>query len=331
MYPIYFIGYRCLNVFDYQEKWTCGRLKGFGCTEFPTRQDLVDALTMNELIIKNRKIRVDFASGADGDKEQGAGGMGRGRGRPSRNDEEREDHTPSDWRNAPMEEPPQCQDRGDAGGFRGGDKGGDRTERGIVHPAQLFHPREIHSVREETDHLVRSVGAEMAPQAQVFCSRDREGGSFGGRDRYSPSSFGGRNREGGSSFFSCGRDGPSSFGQDREGDGSWYGRDRDGPSSFGHDRESPSFNGDEMKRSERPNAGEEGSDPVAEIPATAAVAAPIKRSVATAAPPSSASIFGAAKPVETAARERTIEERIKEKQMKEKEQPLSGRVTVRQE
>jgi hypothetical protein len=42
-------------------------------------------------MIKNPKIRVDIASGADGDQEQGAGGMGRGRRRPSRNDEERED------------------------------------------------------------------------------------------------------------------------------------------------------------------------------------------------------------------------------------------------
>ena len=96
----------------------------------------------------------------------------------------------------------------------------------------------------------------MVPQAQVFCSRDREGGSFGGRDQDSSSSFGGWNRDkGGSSLFSRGRDGPSSFGLDREGGGSSYGRDRDGPSSFGHDRESPSVNGDEMKRSERPRAG----------------------------------------------------------------------------
>jgi hypothetical protein len=75
---------------------------------------------------------------------------------------------------------------------------------------------------------------------------------------------------------------------------------------------------------------EEGSAPVTEIPAATVAAAPIKRSVATTAPPSSVSIFGAAKPVDTAAREHTIEERIKEKQMKEREQPLSGRVTDRQ-
>lgn len=74
-------------------------------------------------MIKNRKIRVDIASGADGDQEQGMSGMGRGRGRPSRNDEEREDRTPSDWRNAPREAPPPGQERG---GFRGGD----RNDRG---------------------------------------------------------------------------------------------------------------------------------------------------------------------------------------------------------
>lgn len=137
-----------------------GRLRGFGYAEFETRQDLVDALTMNELVIsliflfdlvvfsfpfvlvlqmiKNRKIRVDIASGADGDQEQGAGGMGRGRGRPTRNDEEREDRTPSDWRNAPREGPPPGQDRGGGGGFRGGDRGGDRMERGKFDSTKLI-------------------------------------------------------------------------------------------------------------------------------------------------------------------------------------------------
>jgi hypothetical protein len=149
-------------------------------------------------MIKNRKIRVDIASGADGDQEQGAGGMGRGRGRPSRNDEEREDRTPSDWRNAPREGPPPGQDRG-GGGFRGGDRGGDRMERGkldfinyfpiyvfkcpvrnqnllasgtrlrsiqeIAHPAQDLHPKEVHLVREEMDLQVLSA-AETVHQAQ---------------------------------------------------------------------------------------------------------------------------------------------------------------------
>jgi hypothetical protein len=97
-------------------------------------------------MIKNRKIRVDIASGADGNQEQGAGGISRSRGRPSRNDEEREDRTPSDWRNAPMEEPPQCQDRGEGGGFRGGDKGGDRMERGRFLIKIIFISKRVFSI-----------------------------------------------------------------------------------------------------------------------------------------------------------------------------------------
>jgi translation initiation factor 4B len=72
---------------------------------------------------------------------------------------------------------------------------------------------------------------------------------------------------------------------------------------------------------------EESSAPVAEAPAAAAPVATER----PAAPPSSASIFGAAKPVDTAARERAIEERLKEKQLKEREPPLRGRETDRQE
>ena len=97
-------------------------------------------------MIKNPKIRVDIASGADGDQEQGAGGMGRGRSRPSRNDEEREDSTPFDWRNSPMAEPPQCQDRGDSGGFRGGDKGGDKMERGKFLIEIIFISKRVFSI-----------------------------------------------------------------------------------------------------------------------------------------------------------------------------------------
>ena len=65
-------------------------------------------------VIKNRKIRVDVASGTDNDQDQGMGGgmmgAGRGRGRPSR-DDSREDRTPSDWRNAPREMPAPATDR----------------------------------------------------------------------------------------------------------------------------------------------------------------------------------------------------------------------------
>lgn len=78
-------------------------------------------------MIKNRKIRVDVASGTDNDQDQGMGGgmmgAGRGRGRPPR-DESREDRTPNDWRNAPREMPASAPDR-----YR--NERGDRGDRGI--------------------------------------------------------------------------------------------------------------------------------------------------------------------------------------------------------
>ncbi len=40
-----------------------GRLKGFGYADFEDRESLVEALSMNEHLLKNRKLRVDLASG----------------------------------------------------------------------------------------------------------------------------------------------------------------------------------------------------------------------------------------------------------------------------
>ncbi|EFX67359.1 hypothetical protein DAPPUDRAFT_261722 [Daphnia pulex] len=114
-----------------------------------------------------------------------------------------EDHTRSDWRNAPREVSP-GQDHGGGGGFGGGEREGNRTEREPTgerysaslntrdrHPAQLFHPRDIHVVRGETVFLVRSAAAGTVLQARV--GRDRDGGSSRGRKRDGTSSF---NRDG---------------------------------------------------------------------------------------------------------------------------------------
>ena len=62
----------------------------------------------------------------------------------------------------------------------------------------------------------------------------------------------------------------------------------------------------------------------AEAPTTmAAVAKVAEPAVAATAPPvATASIFGGAKPVDTAARERAIEERLKEKQQQQREKEL---------
>jgi RNA recognition motif-containing protein len=41
-----------------------GRLKGFGYADFEDRESLVEALTMNDLLLKNRKVRIDLATHA---------------------------------------------------------------------------------------------------------------------------------------------------------------------------------------------------------------------------------------------------------------------------
>lgn len=74
---------------------------------------------------------------------------------------------------------------------------------------------------------------------------------------------------------------------------------------------------------------EEGSGPAPPAP-IAEVPTPVASERPPAAPVSSAAIFGLAKPVDTAARERAIEERLKEKQMKDRE-PIRGRETDRNE
>merc|ERR1712127_192062 len=323
-----------------------GRLRGFGYAEFETRQDLVDALTRNELVIKNRKIRVDVASGTDNDQDQGMGGdmmgAGRGRGRPPR-DESREDRTPNDWRNAPREMPAPGPDRfrserGDRGGERG-DRG-DREEQGSRYDAG-FNPRERAPGSSSAASSFggsggSSFGRRDGPSSFTRESRDRNGPSSYGRDRDGGASSFNRDRDGGASSFTRDRDGgASSFGRDRDGPSS-FSRDRDGPSSFGRDRDGPSSfsrdreDGPPMNREpakERPKMMlQKRTVPVEE----SAVAAPVAKTEAAASSASSASIFGGARPVDTAARERAIEERLKEKREKERE-PVRGRDRDRQD
>lgn len=67
----------------------------------------------------------------------------------------------------------------------------------------------------------------------------------------------------------------------------------------------------------------EAEAPTTTAAAGAAVAQVAEPAVAATAPPvAAASIFGGAKPVDTAARERAIEERLKEKQQQQREKEL---------
>ena len=76
-----------------------GRLRGFGYADFEDRQSLIDALGMNDQILKNRKIRINLTN-QDGDRRGGdRGGFGnRMDNRRRDNEDNGEDRTTGDWR-----------------------------------------------------------------------------------------------------------------------------------------------------------------------------------------------------------------------------------------
>ena len=62
-----------------------GRLRGYGYADFQDRDSLVDVLTMTDLAVNNRKMRIDLASQAG--KERG-GGFGDREDRGGRREED---------------------------------------------------------------------------------------------------------------------------------------------------------------------------------------------------------------------------------------------------
>uniref|UniRef100_A0A3B1JCV5 Eukaryotic translation initiation factor 4B n=1 Tax=Astyanax mexicanus TaxID=7994 RepID=A0A3B1JCV5_ASTMX len=217
------------------------RLKGFGYAEFDDVESLLQALTLNEENLGNRRIRVDIADQSN-DKERDSGMMsGRDRGRGM---DLGPDKTDSDWRARPSAD----QDDGPRRDDDYGEKSRDRYES----------------------------------------DRNRDGpwrdDRYGGRDRYDD-----RDR------------------RDRFGDRDRYGdrdrRDRyDDRGSRDYERgaplQRPKLN---LKPRTIPKDEEQsgGTSP---------------QTSTTSAGGRSASIFGAAKPVDTAAKEREVEERLKKEQ-----------------
>jgi translation initiation factor 4B len=62
-----------------------GRLRGYGYADFQDRDSLVDVLTMTDLAVNNRKMRIDLASQAG--KERGGGFEDRGERRGGREED----------------------------------------------------------------------------------------------------------------------------------------------------------------------------------------------------------------------------------------------------
>ncbi|CAL8340714.1 unnamed protein product [Merluccius merluccius] len=254
------------------------RLKGFGYAEFDDVDSLLRALSLNEENLGNRRIRVDIADQSN-DKERDNGQMGgRDRGRMS---DMGPDKTDSDWRARPVADDDGPPKREDAFGERSRDRyESDRFKDG---------PR-------RDDRYEGGGGRDR--YRERYDDRDRRDYDRGGFDSRGGGGGGGR-RAFGSGFRRDYDDNRSS--SDRYGD-----RDRYG-------------GGDRGDREDRYERREERSDAPLQRPRLNLKPRSVPKEEEQSAAPASAgsrtaSIFGAAKPVDTAAKEREVEERLKKEQ-----------------
>lgn len=266
------------------------RLKGFGYAEFDDVDSLMRALSLNEENLGNRRIRVDIADQSN-DKERDNGSMGgRDRGRMG---DLGPDKTDSDWRARPSADaddgPPK---RDDAFGERSRDRfESDRFRDGPRRDTDRYDGgrdryRDRYDDRDRRDR---------------FEDRDRRDYDRGGFD--SRGGGGGSRRTFGTGYrrdFDDTRGSSDRYGErDRfpERDERYDRRD-ERREERGAPQQRPKLN---LKPRSVPKE-EEGSGGTS--PATAPAPAPSR----------SASIFGNAKPVDTAAKEREVEERLKKEE-----------------
>uniref|UniRef100_G3NZ46 Eukaryotic translation initiation factor 4B n=1 Tax=Gasterosteus aculeatus aculeatus TaxID=481459 RepID=G3NZ46_GASAC len=256
------------------------RLKGFGYAEFDDVDSLLRALSLNEENLGNRRIRVDIADQSN-DKERDNGSMG-GRDRGGRMSDMGPDKTDTDWRARPSSDaddgPPK---REEAFGERSRDRfESDRFRDG---------PRRDNDRYDGGRDRFRD----------RYDDRDRRDYDRGGFDSRGGSSAGGGRRAFGTGYR---RDDDSRGSSDRYGERERYGDREERYEKKDDNREATSVQRPRLNLKPRSlPKEEEGSGGT--LPA---------------APPSSgsrtSSIFGAAKPVDTAAKEREVEERLKKEE-----------------
>ncbi|XP_060801962.1 eukaryotic translation initiation factor 4B isoform X2 [Amyelois transitella] len=259
------------------------RLKGYGYVDFEDRESLINAMNMPDLTIGGRRIRIDVAT-QDNDRRMGRGG---------RSDRDREydpERTMGDWRSGPRSAP---------------------------EPARAAAPRVM-----DRDGM-RERGAERERDS----SADNRPGGWRDGERAAPEPA--RTPYGGRDSFGRDRDDRRGFGRDGERERSGYGgrdgfrtAERDGG---GFSREGRGFGSRGFGDRDRDPPPREDAKPRERpklnllprtVPREPEAAAPVEeRPERPAAKPVPAEkVFGAAKPVDTAAKEREIEERLRKQE-----------------
>ncbi|EFN64292.1 Eukaryotic translation initiation factor 4B [Camponotus floridanus] len=277
------------------------KIRGYGYVEFEDRQSLIDALSMTNTTIKTRRVRIEVSNSSNDDRRGGR--MGRDNRRDNYDDPER---TSGDWRSGPREELDEdsYRSRYDKDRFDNRDRRDDRERHDYDNKPGAWRERD----NNDKGFKERSGFRDD--------SKDRDWTRFSDRGRS-------KDRDG---------DKSSSFGPRRNyGDSDWDRRQDTKPEPRQRPKlqlqprtkpvESTATSEDQTKDSSVESKSTTGSESTQRTPAPTSVPA--------------VNIFGAAKPVDTTAREREIEERLaksyaesrsrEEMDNKERKDGISGR------
>ncbi|XP_032871344.1 eukaryotic translation initiation factor 4B isoform X3 [Amblyraja radiata] len=249
------------------------RLKGFGYAEFDDVESLMNALSLNEEMLQNRRVRVDIADQAQ-EKEREAG---RGGDRDRVRDAEME----TDWRARPTTN----TSSDDFPTRRMEDSFGDRTK-------DRYESRDRDGPRRDGDRFRDDSFRDRGFGSSVDRGSRRAFGTGFRRDNYDDK-----------------RSDDYRGGGDRYSD-----RNNDGFDRFERrdDRRSDFGTRDET----RPEVGGSVQRPKLNLKPRSITKEEVVRAPPAVSSGRSASIFGAAKPVDTTAKEREVEERLKKEQEK---------------
>ncbi|KAM6927967.1 eukaryotic translation initiation factor 4Ba [Xenentodon cancila] len=276
------------------------KLKGFGYAEFDDVDSLLRALSLDDENLRNRKIRVDIADQSN-DKDRDGGPMG-GRDRGGRTADMGPDKTDSDWRARPSSDaddgPPK---RDDAFGERSRDRyESDRYRDGPRRDNDRYDGGRDR-YRERYDDRDRRDRYDDRERRDRYDDRERRDYDRGG---YDARGGGGGRRAFGSSFR---RDYDDNRGSnDRYGDRDRYG-ERDDRYDRRDERREERAPQQRPKLNLKPRTVPKEEESTVSSGGTSPAAVPSSGSRAS-------SIFGGAKPVDTAAKEREVEERLKKEE-----------------
>ncbi|KAH0951032.1 hypothetical protein HN011_010131 [Eciton burchellii] len=260
------------------------KIRGYGYVEFEDRQSLIDALSMTNTTIKTRRVRIEVSNSSNDDRRGGR--MGRDSRRDNYDDPER---TSGDWRSGPRED------------LLNGDSYRSRYDNRDRYDRDRRDDRERHDYDNKP-------GAWRERDSNDGGSAFKEKGGFRDDSKERDwNRYGDRGR-------SKDRDGErgSSFGPRRNyGDSDWD-RRQDKDAKPAEPRQRPKLQLQPRTKPVEPIVVVEDSANKEKSSTESKNEKSIDSSQRAAAPATAptTNIFGAAKPVDTTAREREIEERL---------------------